>query len=538
LQPYFIRTPGVDLSGVATTPSTVEVYVNGQLMNRIAVQPGTFTLRDVPVTGGLGNTQLVVRDAFGRQTVQQASFYLSTTALRKGLSDYVFSAGYIRNDLTRSFDYDRPAVLAQYRRGLTNSVTLGGRGEAADGLASGGPRATISSRVGDLDLNFGASRADQLSGTASSIAYRFQALHFSFGTAWIHRSDHYATLSLRPSDDRVTRDLNGFISVGVGPVTVGVVGSQSDTRAGQQSRQVALQTTVPLSRWGSVFASLGRIERNGDSEPAVIIGMTISVGRLTTANIGYQKSGKTAGVQMAVRRPLSLENGYGYEIERDSITDRQFASLQYQSSFGRYRVDVDPQNAEDFSYGISGGLVRIGDRFLFSRPVQDSFALARVGVPNVMVYSSNQPVGRTNRFGDLLVPHLLPYYANPLSISDKDVPMDYEVEATQVIAVPPARGGIIAQFPVRRLRTFTGAMRLMIVGVPYVPSLGQVDVTVPGDQALVLSLGRGGEFYAEDLQPGTYPARLRIGKVHCDFELTIPPSEASQTDLGVIPCTP
>jgi hypothetical protein len=33
-------------------------------------------------------------------------------------------------------------------------------------------------------------------------------------------------------------------------------------------------------------------------------------------------------------------------------------------------------------------------------------------------------------------------------------------------------------------------------------------------------------------------ASLRIGKVGCRFRLTLPPSDAAVTDLGVIPCAP
>ena len=52
LDPYFIRTPLPRLSGAATGPSTLDVYVNGALVRSEAIAPGTFELKNLPVTEG------------------------------------------------------------------------------------------------------------------------------------------------------------------------------------------------------------------------------------------------------------------------------------------------------------------------------------------------------------------------------------------------------------------------------------------------------------------------------------------------------
>ena len=71
-------------------------------------------------------------------------------------------------------------------------------------------------------------------------------------------------------------------------------------------------------------------------------------------------------------------------------------------------------------------------------PVGQSFALLRVpGVKGVEGFSSNQPIGRTNGSGDLLVPEILPYYGNRLSIADTDVPLDYVADIGAQLAGDP-----------------------------------------------------------------------------------------------------
>jgi outer membrane usher protein len=537
LQPYLIRSPALDLTGAATTPSTVEVYVNGQLTNRIQVAPGVFTLHDLPATGGVGDTRLVIRDAFGRETVQDTSFYYSTSILRKGFSDYVFSAGAIRNDFGRNFAFDGAGTLAQYRRGVTDRLTLGGRFEGGEHIVSGGSRATFATPIGDFDAGVGVSRDHDLSGHAESYSYRFNAPRLSFGLSAVNRSDDYATLSMHAANDRTIRDWNAFFASNLGLLSLGVVGSRNDTRSGVRFERLALQANAPIGRFGNVFASAGTVEQNNKREPEYRLGVTIALSHSTTADVLVQRSEGQDGVRAEIRKPLTLANGYGYTLQNDTISDVRLVSLQYQSSFGRYEIDADPRNSDLTSYSIAGGLVSIGRRVIASRAVQDSYALARVGVPGVRIFAGNQEVGRTTGGGDLLIPNLLPHYLNVLRIDDKDIPIDYEVAETEVTVVPPSRGGVIGRFPIRRLHSYTGTVRFMIIGEPFVPSLGQIEVR-NGDQPLTLSLGRNGEFYVEDLTPGSYPARLLIGKVHCDFRLTIPTAEASTTDLGVISCAP
>ena len=126
--------------------------------------------------------------------------------------------------------------------------------------------------------------------------------------------------------------------------------------------------------------------------------------------------------------------------------------LEYQTRFGRYDVlqqHVDGQAVT--TVNASGSIVGIGGRVFASRPVEQSFALVRVpGVSHVRAFMSNQEVGQTDGNGNLLVPNLLPYYGNHLSIADVDVPLDLSIGASEMTLAPPYRGGAVALFPVTR----------------------------------------------------------------------------------------
>ena len=189
------------------------------------------------------------------------------------------------------------------------------------------------------------------------------------------------------------------------------------------------------------------------------------------------------------------------------------------------------------SINASGGLVAIGGSVYGTRPVDQGFALVRLpGVSNVRAFLSNQEVGRTGASGDLLVPDLLPYYGNRLSISDKDVPMEYAIDATERIVAPPYRGGALISFPVRKIRTVSGVVVIERDRKETVPSFGQITVALEGGSASS-PIARGGEFFLENVSPGERPATIESQEGTCRFLLRVPDSPEPFIQLGKIVCS-
>ena len=158
------------------------------------------------------------------------------------------------------------------------------------------------------------------------------------------------------------------------------------------------------------------------------------------------------------------------------------------------------------------------------------------GVRDVRVYSSNNLVGRTDSSGDVLVPNLLPYYGNRLSIDDRDVPLNYEVQSIEKTIAPPFRGGAFVPFPVKQIRTVTGSVIVRGVSGDVVPTFGQLTLSAEG-KSYESPLGRGGEFYFENLSSGTYDAVIDHHDGSCRFRIDIPTGSDSIVKLGQRVCT-
>ncbi len=179
----------------------------------------------------------------------------------------------------------------------------------------------------------------------------------------------------------------------------------------------------------------------------------------------------------------------------------------------------------------------IGGGIYATRAIRNSFALVQVpGVDGVHAFSSSQPIGRTNRRGNLLVPDLLPYYGNRLHISDTDIPIDYVVPNVQMTLAPPYRGGAVAAFPVRRVQRTTGTIRLVSSRGDRAAAFGELTVMV-GIERFVSPIGGDGEFYFENLPRGRHRARVTHGEGACALTITVPAVDAPVVDLGALRCT-
>ena len=152
IDPYFVRFTPLTLTGAATTASSAEVYVNGQLVAREAIAPGAFTLRGLLAPVGAGRAEVVLRDAFGREQRLTSSFYQPVTLLRPGLHQFRYGVGARRDDEAAFLQIERGSV-SRLRGGWRSSHRR--EGVVDDGRPRRDHRSARRRRTGS-----GAARAD------------------------------------------------------------------------------------------------------------------------------------------------------------------------------------------------------------------------------------------------------------------------------------------------------------------------------------------------------------------------------------------
>lgn len=138
LRPDLVTYPLPAFSGEAAVPSTVDVFINGYRTGSTELQPGPFTLTNLPYINGSGDAVLVTTDALGRQVSTTMPFYVASELLKPGLSDGAMTLGSLRRDYgVKNFSYGPAAASGSYRYGVNEYWTLESHMEGAESLAMG-----------------------------------------------------------------------------------------------------------------------------------------------------------------------------------------------------------------------------------------------------------------------------------------------------------------------------------------------------------------------------------------------------------------
>lgn len=543
LDPYFVRTPTMSVSGAVTSPSTIDVYVNGSIVRRQEIEPGTFDITSLALPAGTGNAQIVVRDAFGQEKTLANPFYASADILARGLNEYSVTAGFRRDPIAPGSDgYGTPALMAWQRYGWTDTFTSGLRLEADTGVLSVGESLGARLSFGEIQAEIGSSRDRGRAGTAAAFVFRRigQVVNFGF---FVHaQSADYANLSLRAEQDRPLLESNAFVGCNLGHhANLTAQYNLSDMRDAPRAQRLTLSTSLSLGRSVNLIASGGAAELNGRIGAEAFVGLSWFFGRGTTASVNTQVAARAQQTSIGVQKSLPLGTGLGYRIDASSSDSGAGGSgaVQYQTPFGRYEARFDHANGVSASsVSIAGGVVALGGTVSLTAPVGESYALIRVpGVADVTALSSNQPIARTNRKGNVVVPNLMPYYGNRLGIEDKDLPLDYLLGATEKTVAPPYRGGAVVTFSALRIRGIRGTIAIDTEGNSAPAAYGELTLDSE-DTRYDSPLGSAGEFELENVPAGRYTAIAVSPSGTCRLTIEIPESGSSIVELGTLRCVP
>jgi outer membrane usher protein len=269
--------------------------------------------------------------------------------------------------------------------------------------------------------------------------------------------------------------------------------------------------------------------------PSGMLSISWALGERTTAQATAGGGTPGMGASAGVSRSLPVGPGYGYRVEGEAgaVASRGSGLFQFQTGFGRYEAQVDQVGTTTLGVvRAAGGIVIAGDRVFATRPVEEAYALLRVGVPGVTAYLENQEAGVTDDQGDLLVPSLLARYSNRVSIRAADIPMDYEVGKIEQVVAPMRKGGMVVRFEVAPIRAVLGRLRLDDGGG--VPGGGELTVVQDGAE-LRSPTTADGRFFLEGARPGRHAVEVTWRGGTCRATLVIP-EKAGVQDIGELPC--
>ena len=537
-QPTFVTTPLLSAAGDAVLPSTVDVFVNGNPVASQDVQPGPFEIQGVPAVNGAGQLQVVVTDALGRQQVISQPYYAGSTLLREGLAEYSFELGGIRqNYATESNDYGSTVGAATYRRGISDRVTAEVHGEAeSDGAAAGGVEGAV--QVGTLGI---ASATGAIGGDSDGVGwlgglgFESNGRRFSYFVRGLYASESFAQLG--DTFSSVKPRSRAFTGVGF---SLGRYGNLQFAYGRQENWHAPGAQTFGLG-YSLTLGALGSLNffadhsNSDDSQTDLQLTWTMSFGERGSASATVQQASGGNGTReglsadASVQQSLPVGPGSGYIASLSSNQDYHLG-YAYQGHAGLVTADYARANGQDGTrIGATGGIAISGAGIMPSRRLDQSFAMVQVAdYPGIEVFVDNQPVGRTDRKGRVLLDNLLPYQSNEVGIDPNQLPMDATI-ATQTMTVTPAyRSGVSVKFPVSRADSMT--MRLVQPDGRPVPA--GATVMLEGNP---FPVGMNGLVYLSGVAANAHAAvTWRDGKCSADF--TRPSGVGPVPDLGDVTC--
>jgi len=535
-QPTLVTTPLLYAQGEAIVPSTVDVFVNGRQVASEDVPPGPFTIDRLPPITGAGQMQVVVTDALGRQQVIAQPYYTGSTLLRAGLDEYSFEAGAIREDYgLNSNAYGSLVVAGTFRRGITDRFTAELHAESQlDGASAAGlDTAWQLGNLGIVTLT-AAAGGDEAIGWLGGLGFERSGERVSVFARTQYASAEFAQLGTSTLRDRPKQRSFGGVGLNFGHYgNLQFSYGQQSNWSSSRNETAGLSYSVTLG----AFGYLGLIASHSlgeDSATDLFLNWTLPFGERRTASVSLRQSpdagsGEEFEAVASVQQSLPAGAGTGYYLSVSSNEDLQ-ADYALKGSAGIVGVQYARRNETDgWRASASGGLAITSAGVMPSRQLDRSFAVVEVAdFPGMTVYVENQPIGRTDRKGRVLLDSLRAYESNAISIDPRELPLDASLATPAMTVTPAYRSGPVVRFPV--VRASAATLRLLMPDGTPVPAGArvstrneQVPVAMDG---LVYLTAAAGRHAASAEWPGQ----------RCEFSFERPEQGDPQPDLGNVTC--
>ena len=464
LQPYMTTTPLPSFFGSATLPSEVELYINGLKQYSGDVPAGPFEINTAPSFSGVGNAQLVLKDALGQNTTLNFTLYDAQRLLQPGLSDWSAELGFVRENYgIKSFDYGNDiAAFGTWRYGVNNRFTAETHAEATDGLSNAGIGGTwlLGDAGGVLSASLAGSKNGGASGSQYSAGYSWNNNRFNVGINAKGTHGEYRDVATKYGNAPARRSEQ--FSTGYNSQSLGSFGLSYN----QVSYENEETTKFASAYWSKSFGRNLRLNLNlnqdiNDSDNnSVFLGASFSLDRDIYVNSSVQNTKNRNAFAVDVARSTPSAGGIGWRAQAqhntgDNSSTNGLAELNYLSPYGEVRAGVSSNNDNYSTFASgSGSLVMMGGGLFPSRQINNSFAVVSTdGIADVPVLLQNNRIGTTNKRGLLLVTPLNAYQANKVAIDPMDLPADLHIEEVSVEATPTDRAGTLVAFNITPARS-------------------------------------------------------------------------------------
>jgi outer membrane usher protein len=536
-QPGFITTPTPLLSGEAILPSTIDLYIDGVMRNRLNVPSGSFSLGDFPQMTGQGEAKLIVRDILGREQVIVAPYGATGILLKQGIVDYSLDAGAIRKNYgLASNDYGQFMAAATVRKGLNERFTIEGRGEYLRDQQTAGVGGSVLTMLGIVTAAAAAShQATAGSGSMYMLSLEKQRTRINFGLRGQVSSANFVQIGGFSGVSNAIRTFNA--NLGWQMASGHLLGANYSYRSSSNqpaSRIATLNYNTQLGAGFSLNVSmLGVLSEPKSSSLMFFVTKALNnrggIGTLS----GNINKGQIQQPTLQLQQATWRNGDWGYRaIFEGGKNQRQELGLTLRTQAAIYSADASHVSAAtNYRVNMQGGAGLLDGKAFVTQRINDSFAVVHVpGQPNVEVSSNNWAAMRTDARGVALLPDLYSYQSNSIEVNPLTLPIDAQLANSRKTLVPYSRSGLSVTFDVKNDRS--ALLTLMLEDGKPAP-VGMI-VKVGGISETFM-VGLRGEVFLTGLDNNNN-LKVEWGDKYCQLQLSLPDNAGVMSYIDPMVC--
>lgn len=558
IQPLRAVSPTGQRSFILQQSSRVDVFVNGLFERSIRLDPGRYDLQDFAFNAGVNEVRLVIEDINGQRREVDFSLFADPSLLKAGLSEFSFNVGYRRDAdafENLAYDFSTPSWSGFYRRGVTDSVTLGINYQGQEDHHVAGFEASLTSGLGLVSVSASASdRQGVGTGAAASLRWSYDRI-FS-GQLRSHRVDlvgvtrtqDFLPLGTGVPAERYRHEIRARYSApGPADSSVGLSARYAAPFAASEPAEQAYG--IDLSRRFGRLNVLLRAEQQISAvrDTRLAMRVTLPLGRHQLVSGNLESEGNTARLAWS-RFGRNTANSWSANASV-RVTDSDFElDTDARYAANRFEIGVDHTYTE-FLYrnrpAAQNSRATVGTSFAiadngvgFGRPIYDSFAIIKrhPTLRNTRILVDNGPAGPSaiaDDWGPAVVPTIDSYIGRRIRWEAENPPPAYDMGQAERDVLAFYRSGI--GITAGSAASLTAVGRAVVEnGLPIVLTGGVIRPVDGRDFASLQTFtNANGRFAAQGLEPGLYRLEF-FTDPPVGFNFEIRTDQTGLVDLGIL----
>ncbi|MCP8898670.1 hypothetical protein [Gilvimarinus xylanilyticus] len=529
-------------------PSTVEIYVNGDLIQTLNLPPGPYNLDEFPLVDGFNNVQFRVLDPAGNEEIIDKSVLYSPAILGSGITDFGVWIG--EPMLSNGLENDL-ASTAYWLRGI-GAATVGVNMQASNTGHQLGGTTVLANENGfiSIDLAWGQHRETRRNGLSAAVnGHLILSLRQPDDLRLNLRAEHFDRYTFDPlrssplSRRRWESAFNG--SWKLGETTSLSFGAAAQQRYNQESTQWSANIGI-TRRIGELSFNIytNHVKRaDGSGETSFRLSLTMPLGYNARTASRYDSRNDRTELELSRYRRQQISDWsararVGSETLQ-SDTDLEAAWYGQRLYTRANHSSVNPSGSTDHSVNrtslqASTTVGFAGDQFGWGQSSPSGFTV--VNVHRSLKNSDSQFVQageimfREDGLGPALVPAPIGYTPSDQEVVIEDLPVGYALTDTLRTIMPGYFSGY--QFSIG------SAAHRSVIGILLTPDkepaallLGYLIPQEFESPKVEFFSSVNGQFFAQGLGSGRYAIEID-GKVR--GTINVPDDEDILTDFGEV----